>query len=574
MRQVGVSLGLFLAIALAGPSLAAPPEDVRRVRGIIDKDETWSGTVLITDNLSIVGATVRVNPGTIIEFAGGDPKRHPILAVGAEPNPIRPDGVEKPETLVAAGRLEMQGTVDQPIIVRSNPRSGPGRMVVTVRNVVTPARLEGGKVAESAPATQAADRLAWRHVRFERLGNIERRREMARDVDFWQPGVQILIRKGGQEVSLENCEFRDCAHLFVVSDADCEVSIRGCRFEKAADPSSVKLVTLDQITLAKSIRFVENFAAGMVTLSAGPCEVVNNRLIGLTAGIAVRSESTGSIRVESNYVHCTDESDTDRYVLSLERPDAEVRNNVLIGGAYVVYQGSRRMSGNVLIAARRLSNDTGGKVRTRRLVRSLPAGSVFEGNVLIGPALALMGPQRPLRPERSALKDAPPDIAANKSTVIKGNVFDGFDGQTRALQLGLSQAEGGAIEMYDNLVLRCGPMVADSTLKSDGMAFADYNAIVGGPENPFQRCAVAGRRAGEEGWSKNDQRFKAGTDAGLAEMSGSALDFGDAIMSGSVTIADVRRRLMEPYSVRKDSPLIGAGRPLNGRRGDIGINNK
>lgn len=565
MRRFATGTGLVLSLALIGSAVAAPPDEVRRLRGIIDKDETWSGTVLITDNLSIVGATVRVSPGTVIEFAGGNPSRRPVLTVGAEPNPIRREGNGNLESLVATGRLEMQGTADRPIIVRTAEKSGAGRIAVTVRNVTMPAKLEAGKIAQSAPATQEADRLQWRHVRFERLGHMERRREMSRDVEFWQPCVQILIRKGRQEASLENCAFRECAHLLVVSDEECDVSIRGCRFENPTDPSSVKLLSLDENTTAKSIRFVDNFVAGMLTLSAGPCEAINNRFIGHTAGIAVRPESTGAITLDSNYVHCTDEGDKDRYVLTVERPDAVVQNNVLIGGAYVVYQGSRRMSGNVLVAAQRLSNDKGGKARTRRLVRSLPAGSIFEDNVLIGPALALIGPQRPLRPERGAPNEA------NKATVVRHNVLDGFDGQTRALQLGLPRADGGAVEFYDNLVYRCGPMVADSTIKSDGIAFADYNAIVAGPEKLFQGAVVAGLRAGEEGWSKHDQRFDAADGAGLVPVPESPIEIDQAIISSSLTVADARRRITESYRVRRDSPLVGAGRPVGGRRGDIGL---
>lgn len=569
MRCIFTSV--ILAAAFTGLARSAPPEDVRRLRGIIDKDETWSGMILITDNLSIVGATVRVAPGTVIEFAGGNPNRHPVLTVGAEPVPNKLDPGGGVDSTGAAGRLELSGASDRPIIVRTQAGSGAGRIVVTVRNVLTPARLEGGKIAQGAPATPEPDRLDWRHVRFERLGNSERRREMSRDVEFWQPGVQILIRKGGQEVILEHCEFRESAHLLVQTDDACDVLIRACRFGKAPDPSSVKLQTLNENIAARSIQFVENFAAGMLTLGAGPCQVSHNRFIGESAGVAVRPESTGEISVVSNYAHCTDTSDKGRYVLTVERPDAVVRDNVLIGGAYVVYQGARDMKGNVLVAASQLSNEKGGKARTRRLVASLPEGSTFENNLLIGSALAHVGPQRSLRQAWSSTADAAMGNESPIPTIIRNNLFDGLDGQTRVLQLGLPRSDGGSVEFFDNVVMRCGPMIADSNLKSDGMAFADYNAIVGGPKDLLQRAVVAGRRSGEEGWSQNDRRFDAASAAGFATLPEAPLDFDEAINSNTMNVPDARRRFFEAYRVREGSPLIGAGRPMNGKHGDIGL---
>jgi len=567
MRSILV--GVCVLLVCVDGVRSTQPEEVRRLRGIIDKDETWSGTILITDNLNIVGAKVRVNPGTVIEFSGGNPNRRPILTVGAEPSPTNLESGGG-NSGMAAGRLEMEGTADRPIVVRTAAGSGSGRIIVIVRNILMPARLEAGKIVQSAPATPEPDRLDWKYVRFERLGNMERRREMSRDVDFWQPSVQILIRKGGQQVVLENCEFRDSAHLLVQPDDGCEALIRACSFDKAADPSSVKIQALDETIAARSIDFVENFAAGMITLGAGPCQAAQNRLIGPSAGIAVRPDSTGDISVVSNYVHCTDDSDKGRYVLTVERPDAIVRDNVLIGGAYVVHQGAFQMSGNVLVAAPRLTTGKGGKARTHRLVASLPPGAVFEKNILIGPALALVGPQRVRRRESGSHGDtaSPPPV------IIRQNVLDGLDNQSRVLQLSLPRQVGGSVELFDNLVLRSGAMVADSNSKSDGLVFADYNAIIGGPDTLFQRATVAGLNAGEEGWSKHDQRFDSAGAARLVAVPDAPFDFDEAILSGTMTVGDARRRFFDSYRMREDSPLIGAGRPVNGRRGDIGISSK
>lgn len=559
---------VYVLLLCAGSVRSAQPEEVRRLRGIIDKDETWSGTILITDNLSIVGATVRVAPGTIIEFAGGNPNRRPVLTVGAEPNPTRLAQGVQTESNVAPGRLEMEGTGDRPIIVRTAAGSGSGRIVVTVRSVVPPARLEAGKIAQSAPATPEPDRLDWQHVRFERLGNSEQRREMSRDVEFWQPGVQVLIREGGHGVILEHCEFRECAHLLVQTDEACEVLIRACRFDKSADPSSVKLQSLDENIAARSIQFVENFAAGMLTVGAGPCQVSQNRFIGESAGVAVRAEAAGEISVVSNYAHCTDASDKGRYVLTVEQPDAIVRDNVLIGGAYVIYQGARVMKGNVLIAAQRLSDDKGGKARTRRLIASLPSGAILENNLLIGPALALIGPQRSLRQPRGNAEELDKFTGAPARTSIRNNAFDGFDHQSRVMQLGLPRSEGGAVEFFNNLVVRCGVMVADSTMKSDAVIYADFNAIVGGPPKLFQGAVVSGLKPDEDGWSKNDRRFDSADEVLIATMPDTVADFDEKIMDGTMTIEVARRRYRDAYQFRK---TIGMGRSVNGQRRVIGF---
>jgi hypothetical protein len=66
------------SVGLATP-LAA--REVARVRGVIDKNTTWSGRVLLTDDVAIQGAAVSVEPGTIVEFAGEVRGRGPILSV-------------------------------------------------------------------------------------------------------------------------------------------------------------------------------------------------------------------------------------------------------------------------------------------------------------------------------------------------------------------------------------------------------------------------------------------------------------------------------------------------------------
>lgn len=570
-------IAVCLFASFCGTAFAQPAGEPRRIRGLIDKDETWSGTILITDNLIIDGATVKVLPGTTIEFAGGSQFRRPVLTVGAEvrpgtdfdAGPGNSDSKVALDPMRAAGRLEMTGTPEQPIIVRTAAGSGPGRLVVVVRNRKNAVRLEQGKLVEDAPTSQTADQLDWKHVRFERLGYTESKRDLQLDVDVSKPAVLFMVRTGGQSIALSDCSFKQCAQLLIHTAAECKVRVAGCRFEDAIETASLRCVAVAASDVAASIDVVDNFADGMFVMSAGPAALTGNRLIGPRAGMAIRSDAIGDIRLESNYVHCTVERDTGRYVLNVERPDAIVKDNVLIGGTYVVNQGSRQMSGNVLIAAQQFEGDKGGKGRTHRLVAALPAGSDFSGNVLIGPAFALLGPQKSLMPTRG---DDDNQSAAVVTRVF-GNVFDGTDGITKAMQLGLPRGTGGAFECFNNLIVRCGPMIADSSMKSDALAYADFNAIIGGPKKLLQRTAVVSRREGEEGWSKSDVRHPSLDKVGLAALPDSVPNLDADVARGAMSIQEARRRLMAPYRPRKYSPLMDAGRPTasGGKPGTIGI---
>jgi len=572
-RRTAACFAVSCAVAVIAPAMAQPSGDVRRLRGIIDKDEAWSGTILITDNLTIDGATIRVLPGTLIEFAGGDPTRYPVLTVGAEVQKggvpdavVKPSGDQPDALLRPAGRLELSGTADKPIVVRTAAGSGAGRIVVVVRNRIASTRLEQGKVIEQSATSQSADQLSWRHVRFERLGYTQPQKSSQRDVDVSQPAVLFLIRQGGQSVTVNECAFRTCTQMLVHTAADCDVQIGGCRFEETAEMVSLRCRAVAAADLARSLRIADNFASAMFVISAGPAQLTGNRLIGPRAAIAVRSDAIGDVTLESNYVHCTDESDTGRYVLNVERPDAVVKDNVLIGGTYVVHQGSRRMNGNVLIAAPRLAGGGGGKARTHRLVASLPSGSNFEGNVLVGPALALIGPQQSLSPSRNSA-----DLS--NATRVANNVFDGGDGITKAVQINLPRAAGGAIECFNNLAVRCGPLVADSTSEADALTYCDFNAVIGGPERLFQRASVADRRIGEDGWSRHDIRQPSLDQIGLPALPDAVPNLDADVISGSMSVPEARRRLIEPYQPHSGGPLAEAGRPMGAppRPGVIGL---
>ena len=60
-RAANPLLWVAVLVTLAPVAEAQQPDaPVRRLRGIIDKDESWSGRIVITDDLKILGATVKI----------------------------------------------------------------------------------------------------------------------------------------------------------------------------------------------------------------------------------------------------------------------------------------------------------------------------------------------------------------------------------------------------------------------------------------------------------------------------------------------------------------------------------
>lgn len=75
------------AVALSstneGPAIDQPDsagQATSQVHGIINRDTTWRGHVMVTDDVTIIGTTVHVEPGTLIEFANAD--HPPTISVG------------------------------------------------------------------------------------------------------------------------------------------------------------------------------------------------------------------------------------------------------------------------------------------------------------------------------------------------------------------------------------------------------------------------------------------------------------------------------------------------------------
>lgn len=549
--------------------MADPPVDVRRIRGVIDQDETWSGTILITDDTSIDGATVTVVPGTVIEFAGGDPARHPVLTVGSERLTLQPprektvgrgDKAPKiPATNDIAGRLVMVGSRERPIVFRTAAGSGPGRILVVVRNRIVTTTPENPKDFQTPRVTtKTPDELQWRFVRFEQLGYTESRTFQGKDIAVRMPGVTVELRPGGQTARLEDCEFARCHRLSIQTDDHSTAIVARCVFRDSAERTDVDIAHGPGAPPPRGVRIADNRFAAALADDAAPAEINGNIGFGPTAAIVIRDAAGPGVTVAENYVHCTAREDDGRYVLNCESPDTHVLNNVFIGGTNTVQNGSRRMSDNVFIGAGDLTGVAAARSRTHRVIANLPASAVFERNVVLGPAFSLLAPQPGLAPRFSG-KPAGPGATA---TVVRHNAFDGLDGVARAAHLTLPKRIGGSVEFYSNLILRCGAVAFDPTGDTEALAYADHNALIGGMKQPFDRAAVVGKRPGEDGWSAHDVRAADPAAAGLGALPARSPDFDTDLSSGRVTIAEVRAALFAPYRPRDGSPLIGAGRPL------------
>ena len=104
------------------------------------------------------------------------------------------------------------------------------------------------------------------------------------------------------------------------------------------------------------------------------------------------------------------------------------------GGTYVVLDGSRSMTGNVLVSGGRLSSRVSKAAKTHYVVADLPGGAKFERNVLIGPAYALLATQA------AGSGETAPGTAREQMT-IRQNVFDGLGDTSQAIRLNVGAQE-------------------------------------------------------------------------------------------------------------------------------------
>ncbi len=472
LRAVVVATVLVgCAVAVAGPPDDARPL-VRRIRGIIDTDETWAGRVIITGDLQVLGATVTIHPGTLVEFADAATEGGPTLTVGSP----RADG----------GALRILATPKEHVTFRTKSGTRRGRIMIHLHNrrVVSP---RGAGDIEDAPTPVASQpaTLAWRHVRFEQLGGEPN-----------APAITIDLSGAGQDVTITDCAFVQSARLLVKAGDRATVTIANNRFRE--ERSRVALEVSGDATrpMSGAVTLARNSLTAAILVDGPPAEIKENVLIGLNASIVVRGNTSTQTSIEGNYVHNTTTNDDGRYCLSAENPDARIENNIFRGGSVCVLHGSRRMSGNVLIAAPRLDVAGAKTTPTRELVGSLPHDSVFERNLLLGPAHAVLVPQPAgSRPDRKI---------ADSIIRVRRNTFDGFGTTARAIHLNPPGHRAAKVSVAHNVFVRVRSLVFDESRTPATLVYADRNAYAPPPPRPFDRATVAGIRQGQPGWSASD----------------------------------------------------------------------
>lgn len=504
MRGAVALMSLLLA-ATAARGEAEP----LRVSGAVAADASWAGHVRITGDTSIVGATITVQPGTSIEFAAGTGEPHPRLTVGAPGQP---------------GRLLLLGTAGQPIVVRSREALHAGCLMVHVGS---------------------GDALDWHDVEFHDLGYRTAAKpdpSMPRSTDgYFQPAITIVLDGAKSGLNVKGCRFRGCARLTVRAAARARGELLQCVFEPGPDAVSLELAGGGSGALA--VR--SNQFSGVVEIQAVGASFTDNRLVGPRTALAINAASSPPVEVVGNYIHNTTEADDGGYCFRSRDPEALVQGNVLRGGSYVVLEGTRRMRDNVLVGAARLRSAVGRNARTHYLVAELPGRAEFQGNLLIGPAYALLATQA-ARPARGGA--APEPV---RDLTIRGNVFDGLGATSQAIRFNVLAREPVAATVTDNLFLRVDTLVMDESRRPGVLATADRNTVAPRPRRAWDGVVMSDKQPGDPGFGAADRVFDGVADLKLANLPDAPPPDWDAeLTSGRATVAQVRDRLMAAYRAR------------------------
>jgi hypothetical protein len=543
-------LSAVILTCMAPPADAQPdragaqptPGETQRLHGIIDKDQTWSGSVLITDDVTIQDATVTVNPGTTIEFARAEPESHPTLTVGT--------------ALSATGELKVLGTAQQPVTFRTREGTNAGRVIINIRSKFISAQPRG---AGSSPATQPAvvpNDITWQYVRFEDLGYPKTRLSGGAKAQLVEPAITFNAIGGAHTLQISDCSFTDCCRLEVRAADGAKVTITGNRFSGEKEKAAIEVIANEGARQPELLAVTGNIASAAISVVGG-ADVAENILVGINAAIVLSNNGPTEAKIRGNYVHNTTPDDDGRYCLNCEDPGALIDGNILRGGTTCVLNGSKRMTGNVFIAAVHLNSQYVKNAHTHQLVGGLPAGATFERNLLLGPAYSMLVPQ-----PAALAKDVQP---AKGPTIIRHNLFDGFSESNRAIHLNIAGRNTAPVAVLNNVFLRVTTLVYDEGKTENALTFEDYNAIAPKPDRPYDQVHIAGIKMGSAGWGAKDIQLADIASMRLAAVPKEPLgDFDGEVATKKTSISQLRRRLLDAYRPQAGSPLVRAGRGDSG----------
>ncbi|MHC4672029.1 MAG: hypothetical protein ACYTBZ_06040 [Planctomycetota bacterium] len=410
--------------------------------GIIHDDVVWSGQITIASDVTILDATVRVEPGSTIRFiSAGRANFGPVLRLNS---PLSLAGRD-----YACAQLILVGTAQRPIIVETPESQPPGAI------------LAGSGSCGSIMA---------RHVIFRRLGTPVSDR-------LSKPALLLQLALPENDLWLSNCRFEQCgpvrAEFFGSSPG---AQINRCIFDHTQGD-----IALDLAGIGSAVKLVtENIADAGFRIECPQTLITGNVLIGKSASIAIPVQNARAINIDANYVRCTTRRDEGRYALKCEPDDTLVTNNVLIGGTYVIESAPRLVKGNVLIGVAGLEaafnvpglniEQLNSATMTHYLITNLAPKAVVADNLLLGPAYATLATGRRTHAPR-----------------IEGNIFDGWKQARRAVHFNLLARKPVAAELAKNIVMRyTRPPIFDEAKLSGTLARVEGNYFANVPARLYE----------------------------------------------------------------------------------------
>ncbi len=535
-------LSLFALIAILATPLRTIAEDgpadrVRRIRGVIDTNQIWSGTIVITDDVTIDEATVTVDAGTIVEFAVSRPGHDPVLTIGG------------PDT--ARGEMKLLASPDRPVVFRTRPGTHAGRLVVNVRPRIETPAPESRHPTTLPAATRRPANVHWEHTRFENLGVVQSRRLLGKAVTVARPCLTFHVLGGAHTLSLAHCNFVGSTRVGISAADGARITLTENRFTNPRERLGLDVAGTPGQPPPGEVVIARNTLPVAIRVSDAPVRLTGNRLIGDEAALIVTG-TAGPVRIDGNYIHNTTKDDDGSYCLNCQDPEADIEDNILRGGTACVLNGSRHMSGNVLIGAASLSSTVSRGAKTHQLVATLPDGALFERNLLLGPAYALLGPEPSTAPTSQSAQ--PPKMPGVR---IRHNLFDGFAASHRAIHLGRPGRITTAVEISGNVFLRLDTIVfVENTTPRRAVLRLVANAAAPAPAHVIARVGARG---------PDDRTGLSVVAPEVASLYLEGLppsrvpDFDDDVLSGRMTVRELRLRLFASYRPRAGSPLIGAG---------------
>ncbi len=477
----------------------------------IREDVVWSGEKLITKDVAISGATVRVLPGSTIRFVGIIGQPGTILLESPPPDA---DQLRRPSCLL------LEGTPDRPIIVETPQGRPPGAII-------------------ARPAASSV--LVARHVVFRGLGEAAEKKET-------QPALLLSLRGADDDLWLEDCRFEKCGPVRAeFTGPDATAHVEQCTFSDTAGR--------DALVLAGSGTGIkvaaDNVADAGFRFECPQTLVSGNVLIGDHAAITVPDADAPAVTLRDNYIHSTATDDVGRYALQCRPADALVTGNVLIGGTYVIAGAPRRVEHNVLIgvgglqATIALTDKATGQIvsstritPTHNLITDLGPDARVTDNYFLGPCYAAVATSdRTSRP------------------TLEHNFFDGFDLADRAVSFNVlaNQAVGATFSRNVVARYRKAPL-HDEAGRSDTLAGSGDNLFVAVPDPPYDKLPSHPRLA------PNDRILESFAALLLSGSPASrpAPDLETELRQRRATIADARRTWLDAYSPRAESPLLAA----------------